>query len=232
MNATSYYSYPVWLLDLNGTFMFGGDRFGPDEDYGATYAQLGGSLPPSQAHMLIDDCFVYLAERYPQPAYHDVFPMVDNTLCHLTRNAPLPKHEVALLSHAFALHEVGHIPPAYATAVTTFAQSQRLVLIADIWAEKTLWIAELKRAGVFEAFETVLFSSDYGSVKPSPRLFERTLERLSITPNDCLMIGDSIRRDIGGAAGVGIDAVWIGTEQCPTHAIGVIPDLLALLEES
>ena len=34
--------FSVLLLDMNGTFMFGHDRFGPDEDYFATYASLGG----------------------------------------------------------------------------------------------------------------------------------------------------------------------------------------------
>src|SRR5947208_6503561 len=31
------------LLDMNGTLMFGGDRFGPDQHYAATYRSLGGS---------------------------------------------------------------------------------------------------------------------------------------------------------------------------------------------
>ncbi|OLC77215.1 MAG: hypothetical protein AUH78_05035 [Gemmatimonadetes bacterium 13_1_40CM_4_69_8] len=30
------------LLDMNGTFMFQGDRFGTDQDYAATYRTLGG----------------------------------------------------------------------------------------------------------------------------------------------------------------------------------------------
>jgi len=31
------------LLDMNGTFMFGHDRLGPEEDYWETYRALGGS---------------------------------------------------------------------------------------------------------------------------------------------------------------------------------------------
>ncbi|HUY89473.1 MAG TPA: hypothetical protein VMV10_12130 [Pirellulales bacterium] len=30
------------LLDMNGTFMFGQDRFGPEGDFAATYRELGG----------------------------------------------------------------------------------------------------------------------------------------------------------------------------------------------
>jgi len=34
--------FAVVLLDMNGTFMFREDRFGPDQDYAATYRALGG----------------------------------------------------------------------------------------------------------------------------------------------------------------------------------------------
>lgn len=34
--------FSVLLLDMNGTFMFGHDRFGPDQDYFATYQRVGG----------------------------------------------------------------------------------------------------------------------------------------------------------------------------------------------
>lgn len=35
--------FSVVLLDMNGTFMFGGDRFGPEENFAASYHRLGGS---------------------------------------------------------------------------------------------------------------------------------------------------------------------------------------------
>src|SRR2546426_828481 len=45
------------LLDMNGTLMFGGDRFGPDQDYAATYRSLGGSrLAPEVVQATITAC--------------------------------------------------------------------------------------------------------------------------------------------------------------------------------
>lgn len=35
-------NFSAILLDMNGTFMFGHDRFGPEEDYYATYCVMGG----------------------------------------------------------------------------------------------------------------------------------------------------------------------------------------------
>ena len=40
--------YSVLLLDMNGTFMFGHDRLGNDQDYYATY-QMAGGLNPDQS---------------------------------------------------------------------------------------------------------------------------------------------------------------------------------------
>ena len=34
--------FAALLLDMNGTCMFGHDRFGPDQDYVATYRSHGG----------------------------------------------------------------------------------------------------------------------------------------------------------------------------------------------
>jgi hypothetical protein len=41
------------LLDMNQTFMFGGDRFGATEDYSVVYHQLGGMMKPSRVNQLI-----------------------------------------------------------------------------------------------------------------------------------------------------------------------------------
>lgn len=222
-------TYPVWLLDMNGTFMFGGDRFGPSEDYGATYAACGGTLGTDKAQALISACFAYLDARYSDPAYHERFPSVVEALQAITRHTPLPPSEIDTLAHVFARHEVGQILPAYAEALHTFAQQHRLALIADIWADKTLWLRALKRAQVFDCFEVLLFSSDHGCVKPSPVLFEKAMHQMNVEPSACLMIGDSARRDVGGAAAAGIDAVWIGTGTPPPEALAQIPDMLALV---
>ena len=49
--------FSVHLLDMNGTFMFGQDRFGPDEDFHATYRALGGTaLGSDQVRESIRGC--------------------------------------------------------------------------------------------------------------------------------------------------------------------------------
>src|SRR2546425_12726246 len=66
---------------MNGTLMFGGDRFGPDQDYAATYRSLGGSrLAPEVVQAAIPACYEIMERIYNDPAPCDSFPPVIDTL--------------------------------------------------------------------------------------------------------------------------------------------------------
>src|SRR6266550_2264631 len=66
---------------MNGTLMFGGDRFGPDQDYAATYRSLGGSrLAPEVVQAAIPACYEIMERIYNDPARCDSFPRVLDTL--------------------------------------------------------------------------------------------------------------------------------------------------------
>lgn len=55
-----------------------------------------------------------------------------------------------------------------------------------------------------------LFSSEKdGPRKPHPAIFERALKAMSAASNQCVMVGNSWRNDVVGAASSGMDAIWI-----------------------
>lgn len=57
------------LLDVNGTFIFGEDRFGPDQDYYATYSNLGGQqLEPAAVRIAVLACYEHMSVIYEDPA--------------------------------------------------------------------------------------------------------------------------------------------------------------------
>ena len=132
--------FTVVLLDMNGTFMFGGDRFGPEQDFAATYHALGG---------------------------------------------------------------------------------RRLA-------------AQVVQDGVLNLFATTVFSSDSRSVKPSRKLFEHALGAINAPRSEVVFVGDSLRCDIGGAAGAGLASIWIdragrgrgATDPEPTFVIGNLLELI------
>jgi putative hydrolase of the HAD superfamily len=58
-------------------------------------------------------------------------------------------------------------------------------------------------------FEHIVISGHFGEGKPSPRLFQFALDKLGVTPEQGIMVGDKLTTDIQGANGVGMKSVWI-----------------------
>ena len=70
-----------------------------------------------------------------------------------------------------------------------------------------LWREEIGRLGLSEWMDIVVFCTDVGWRKPARQIFDFTLEKLHIQPQDCIFIGDHPRWDLAGARAVGIEAI-------------------------
>jgi len=62
----------------------------------------------------------------------------------------------------------------------------------------------LHREGLADLFGAVADSGVVGAVKPDRRIFAAAFEPLGAAPEDCWMIGDSVARDMRGAAALGM----------------------------
>jgi putative hydrolase of the HAD superfamily len=221
--------FRVVLLDMNGTFMFGQDHFGPSENFAATYRGVGGrKLQPQQVEWAIRACYSRMAADYENPARYDDFPRVADVL--RATALGLPEEECEYLELVFGLHEFGRVPPEYADFLQRLAASHTLGLVANVWSGKHLWLQELERAGVLGLFRSLVFSSDTTSVKPSQVVFERALHSIGVARSEALFVGDSLRCDIEGAKAVGLATVWInpsGTQHsAASYVVGSLLDLL------
>jgi len=67
-------------------------------------------------------------------------------------------------------------------------------------------------------------------VKPSPKPFENVVSELELQKEECLVIGDSARRDLGGAIAAGIDCILVGGANDP-RAVACYPSLLGFSNE-
>ena len=221
------FRYAAVLLDLNGTFMFGQDRFGPEFDYFETYRDLGGGLLDRAAvRAAIDGCWESMEAVADDPARFDSFPGVGETLAALAATKGLPGGELERLEAVFARHEVGTIPAAYGQLLQDLARTHRLGLVSNIWSEKAPYLAGLERAGLVNLLDPLLFSSDGRSIKPSRRLFDAAVDALDLPPSQIVFIGDSLFRDVGGAARAGLATVWIDGAGSGTGDRGPRPDYI------
>lgn len=228
--------YPLLIiLDMNGTFMFGEDRFGPEQDFYLTYQNLGGRiLAPDEVNTAIRRCFAGLLRASRDPNKYDQFPTVEEGLSLYADSLPrLPQSEIQRLVEVFAEHEVGQIPPDYSRYLLNLAQTHELRLISNIWSPKERWLLEFERAGISAVFSRTVFSSDWRSIKPSARLFDRVYGFRGDISEDTLLVGDSLLRDIMPASTLGVWTAWINKEAAATNPRPgspdyVIPSLLHL----
>jgi len=73
----------------------------------------------------------------------------------------------------------------------------------DIQREKILG------ADLADYFDVILVSGEEGFGKPKPEIFRLAIDRLGVDEASAVMIGDSLVRDVAGAASVGIKSVWV-----------------------
>jgi len=216
------------LLDMNSTFMFGEDRFGKSEDFSAHYFKFGGTLTQNEINRIVRSVYEHLDTLYPDENYRHRFPSLETAICEVTEKA-LDGDERARIVNTFAFHELGYIPNEYAAALHKFWQHFMLAAVIDIWSPKAAWLKEFERAGILGLFSAMSFSSDHGMVKPSPKPFELVLSQLGITNYEAIVVGDSPRRDLGGAKIAGIDCILVGDAGHP-DALKTFGNLLELCE--
>ncbi len=213
------------LLDMNSTFMFGEDRFGPEENYFEYYSSLNGSLSSAILNALVSDIYNYLDCRYLDEKYRCEFPSLLDALNAVCNNK-LTNEERNKVINTFAYHELGIISEEYVDALYRLSHRFILALVIDIWSPKDMWLETFDRLNIQNLFSEISFSSDIGIVKPSPIPFKLVVEKLSLNAEDCLVVGDSIRRDLGGAIAAGIDCVLVG-EASNLRSIASYVDLLS-----
>jgi HAD superfamily hydrolase (TIGR01549 family) len=219
-------NFSVLLLDMNGTFMFGHDRFGPSEDYFSTYQSLGGRrLDREGLTTIMQASCDALLSIYETPERYDDFP----TLAEAFRlYGQASAEDLTTLEQLFAAHEIGHVPPSHRDFLKHTATTHALGVVSNICSHPDLWLHAREASEVFGVFTALAFSSEGRSIKPSPTLFRRALASF---PQDArvLFIGDSLERDIIPAKGLGLSTAWIAppgsAHPAADRVVTSLPDL-------
>ncbi len=67
---------------------------------------------------------------------------------------------------------------------------------------------KLKRMGVLQYMDFLVISEEAGAEKPTQRFFELCLKKAGCEPGECVFIGDSLKKDVTGAAKYGMAGTW------------------------
>lgn len=87
---------------------------------------------------------------------------------------------------------------------------------------------EVRALGIFEYFDGIMISSDYGMKKPDRKFFELLLDTYKIPAEEAIMVGNDGICDIEGAAKAGLSAMYIRSNISPKEPM---PDAEYVLEE-
>jgi HAD superfamily hydrolase (TIGR01509 family) len=70
-------------------------------------------------------------------------------------------------------------------------------------------VAVCHNVGIHAFFSVIVDSERVGCRKPDPRIFQRALDELGLTPADAVFVGDSLPRDMAGARAIGMPHIWL-----------------------
>lgn len=96
---------------------------------------------------------------------------------------------------------------------------------------------KIDHLGIRDEFDAILVSEEVKVKKPDPSIFNMALERLQLSPEQCIYIGDHPVNDVEGAAAIGMHTIWIKVNQSwrehikakPLHTITQLDELLTIL---
>ncbi|KAB8319912.1 HAD family hydrolase [Tolypothrix campylonemoides VB511288] len=215
------------LLDMGNTFMFDCDRFSDLEDFGKTYREINGTVfNNAQVQSIISEVLNQMGKDYENPKYYECFPPVKNYIVKVIQENKLPDNEIDLLQEVFAIHEIGIIPDSYVEAIVQLRKTHKLGVVSNIWCKSEFCLKEFHRVGITDLFKTIIFSSDYGIIKPSPLIFQKAIEQMEVSESKIVFVGDNLLFDITGAKKVGLSAIWINSDNKKLSSNIPTPDLV------
>lgn len=97
---------------------------------------------------------------------------------------------------------------------------------------------KLSESGLSDYFDVVVASGDVGIGKPRPEPFTTALNKLKVSPEESVMIGNSWSSDIQGADNLGMPSIWFNAEGLrrpekgnpPTIEISSVSQILEAIE--
>ena len=133
--------------------------------------------------------------------------------------------------------------PAHHVEVLERLRARCRLAICSNFSHTPTALHVLEREGLGGLFDVVVVSADVGLRKPHPRIFERVFDELGVPMGDALHVGDSLAKDVAGAAPLGLGTVWITRRiddpdvaladfdgPAPDHVVADLREVEALLD--
>ena len=141
----------------------------------------------------------------------------------ITENADTLGINAAQLFRISSIEYLRLYPGALDALAFLRQKGYRLWLLSN--AQRIFTAYELQAIGLGDQLDGIYISSDYRCRKPDKRFFRALLEEQRLDPNRCLMIGNDLHTDIGGAKAAGLDTLYMHTNLTPPDQREADPEL-------
>jgi 2-haloalkanoic acid dehalogenase type II len=127
--------------------------------------------------------------------------------------------------------------PETEEALARLGETMTLAVVSN--AHRGFLYPVLDHYGIGGRFAAVVCSEDVGAYKPHPGPFELMLERLDLSPDQVLHVGDKQEEDVWGPSRLGMRTAWVNRDGVapdpalpePDHWITNLSDLIRVLED-
>ncbi|WP_394244526.1 HAD family hydrolase [Vibrio astriarenae] len=100
----------------------------------------------------------------------------------------------------------------------------KMVLLANITGATEVFQQDLDARGLSRYFDRVIWTSEIGYRKPSPKAYQLALNSIGSSPATTLMVGNNIATDIEGASDLGISTLLL----CDQHSVCSYADYVVI----
>ncbi|MFY9577969.1 MAG: HAD family hydrolase [Gaiellaceae bacterium] len=107
-----------------------------------------------------------------------------------------------------AMVAVRTVPPENLQALADLhARGLKLGLVSNAHFLPALMLEDFERLGLAQYMDAIVISSQLGVRKPHPAIFRQVLDKLGVSPDEAMFVGDKVREDIVGPKELGMRAV-------------------------
>ena len=131
----------------------------------------------------------------------------------VTENAEILGVNAAQLFRISSLDYVNLYPGVLDALKELRQRGYRLWLLSN--AQRIFTAYELRLLGLGDQLDGIYISSDYRCRKPDIRFFNALITERDLDPEKCIMIGNDLETDIGGAKGAGLATFYMQTGLTP-----------------
>jgi putative hydrolase of the HAD superfamily len=97
-------------------------------------------------------------------------------------------------------------PGSKSTLISLRERGFKLAILSD--APRLEAYLRLCAVGLDDFFDVILTKDDVKATKPNKRGFKMVAKKLGILPEECMMVGDNLSRDMAGAKSLGMKTIF------------------------